>query len=76
MLIVIHADMRALGYCNRGARSWFARHQLDWADFIHQGIEAEQLLATGDAMAEAVVAVAQSRVSGDTTNGDEHGRQQ
>jgi hypothetical protein len=76
MLIVIHADMRALGYCNRGARSWFARHQLDWADFIHQGIAAEQLLATGDAMAEAVVAVARNRVSSDTTNGDEHGRQQ
>lgn len=75
MLVVIHADMRALGYCNRGARSWFARHQLDWAEFINQGIDAEQLLATGDAMAEAVVAVAQSRVSGDT-NGDEHGRQQ
>lgn len=75
MLIVIHADMRSLGYCNRGARSWFIRHQLDWAEFINQGIEAEQLLATGDAMAEAVVAVAQSRVSGDT-NGDKHGWQQ
>ena len=75
MLIVIHADMRSLGYCNRGARSWFIRHQLDWAEFINQGIEAEQLLATGDAMAEAVVAVAQSRVNSDT-NGDEHGRQQ
>lgn len=73
MLIVIHADMRSLGYCNRGARSWFARHHLDWADFINQGIDAEQLLATGDAMAEAVVAVAQSRVNSDT-NGDEHGR--
>lgn len=76
MLIVIHSDMRALGYCNRGARSWFARHQLDWADFINKGIDAEQLLATGDAMAEAVVAVAQNRVSDDSTNGDEHGRQQ
>lgn len=75
MLIVIHADMRSLGYCNRGARSWFVRHKLDWADFINQGIEAEQLLATGDAMAEAVVAVAQSRVNRET-NGDEHGRQQ
>lgn len=75
MLIVIHADMRSLGYCNRGARSWFIRHQLDWAEFINQGIEAEQLLATGDAMAEAVVAVAQSRARGDTTNGVEDGRQ-
>lgn len=31
MIIVIHADMRALGYCNRGARSWFARN---WTGLI------------------------------------------
>jgi len=28
-ILVTHGDMRRLGYCNRGARECFARHQLD-----------------------------------------------
>lgn len=72
MVVVIHADMRALGYCNRGARQWFARHRLDWSDFLNQGIAAEQLLATGDAMAEEVVAIAKQRLLA----GEDHGRSQ
>ena len=62
MLIVTHADLRALGYCNRGARTWFAYHHLDWADFLAQGIPAETLLAIDDAMATAVVKSAQQRL--------------
>jgi len=46
--------MRELGYCNRGAREWFARQGLSWADFLAGGIEADKLRATGDAMAERV----------------------
>lgn len=49
-------------YCNPGARLFFARHQLDWRDFLFNGIDAQALLATGDAMAEAVVAAARARV--------------
>lgn len=60
---VTHADMRALEYCNRGARQWFARHGLDWAAFISAGLPAAQLLATGDAMAHAVVEVALRRAA-------------
>jgi hypothetical protein len=49
--------MKAAGldYCNPGARRWFAHHKLDWSDFIVNGISEEVLLATGDAMALAVV---------------------
>ncbi len=47
--------MRELGYCNRGAREFFARHGLSWADFLAQGVEADKLRATGDAMAMHVV---------------------
>lgn len=72
MVVVIHADMRALGYCNRGARQWFARHQLSWSDFLNHGIGADRLLATGDAMAEEVVAVAKQRLLA----GEDHGRSQ
>ena len=69
-LVVTHADMRALGYCNRGARDWFARHRLDWSRFIDQGLPADLLLATGDSMAQGVVAVASQR----RNTGGEDGR--
>jgi hypothetical protein len=68
-LVVIHADMRSLGYCNRGARAWFARHRLDWSQFINQGLPARVLLATGDALAEDVVAVARRRLSEEPLDG-------
>lgn len=57
--IVQHRHMRALGYCNRGAREWFARHGLSWSEFVREGIDAEQLRATNDAMADRVIARAE-----------------
>lgn len=68
MTTVEHRHMRQLGYCNRGAREWFARHGLSWADFVRQGIDAEQLRATNDAMAARVVAHAEQE-------GRAHGQQ-
>jgi hypothetical protein len=62
-LIVTHADMRSLGYCNRGAREWFTRHGLDWSRFIDEGLPADVLLATGDSMAQDVVQVASRRMN-------------
>lgn len=53
--MVRHVHMRELGYCNRGARDFFGRHGLSWADFLANGIEASRLVATGDGMALKVV---------------------
>ncbi|MEW6169847.1 MAG: hypothetical protein AB1651_19515 [Pseudomonadota bacterium] len=69
-LIVTHADMRSLGYCNRGAREWFTRHRLDWSRFIDEGLPADVLLANGDSMAQDVVQVATRRMNA----GGEDGR--
>lgn len=56
MTLLVHPrHMRALKYCARGARAFFRRHGLDWQRFITTGIPAEELIATGDAMAAAVV---------------------
>lgn len=44
--------------CSTGARVWFTEHGLSWNDFIAQGIDADRLLATGDAFAIAVVETA------------------
>jgi len=47
--------VRAAGLCVNGSRSWFARHGLDFRAFLRDGLDAETLLATGDAMAQRVV---------------------
>ena len=39
------------GYCIRGAKVWCARHGIDFAKFVREGIEADRLLATGDQLA-------------------------
>lgn len=44
-----------VGLCSRGARTWCAAHGIDWMDFVANGIDAEVLIATGDAMALRVV---------------------
>jgi hypothetical protein len=69
MTLVLHRHMRELGYCNRGARAFFARHGLDWRAFLAGGIQADLLAATGDAMAMKVVERARAE-------GASNGRQQ
>lgn len=54
MLITI-SDVRKAGNCVKGARRWFELHDLDFLAFVRDGLPAEVLLATGDAMAIRVV---------------------
>ncbi len=42
-------------YCSSGAREWFGRNNLSWNEFVFHGICESKLIATGDAMAIAVV---------------------
>lgn len=60
-VLVLQKDMRALKYCSRGVRDFFKRHDLDYSDFLKNGIPASTLEATGDAMAKAVAEVARGR---------------
>jgi len=48
-------DIRAAGHCVAGARDWFKAYDLDFRDFVRNGIDAEVLLATGDALAVQVI---------------------
>ena len=43
------------GLCARGARRFCARYGIDWVDFVRDGVPASRLLATGDALAAALV---------------------
>ena len=62
-VIVKMEHMRSLRYCSRGVREFFERHQLNYSDFLQNGISGEELLAASgnDAMAAAVVEVAHGR---------------
>ena len=62
-------DIRAARYCLPGVRPWFRRHGLDWQAFLDDGIPAETLRATGDALVEPVIAQAKARETAAVTNG-------
>ena len=52
---VTKEDLRPLGYCHNAARKWFADRGLDWADFIENGIEIEELERVGDHLSARVI---------------------
>lgn len=60
-MIITMRDIRAACMCSRGTRAFFERHGIDWAEFLRNGVPAEKLESTGDAMAMHVVEVARGR---------------
>lgn len=50
--------------CHGGARKWWARQGLDWADFVANGIDSSVLTATRDGLALRVVKTAEMEASG------------
>jgi uncharacterized NAD(P)/FAD-binding protein YdhS len=54
-------DIRSSKMCAKGARRFFVRHDLDWQDFIRNGIEAEKVQNIQDAMCQKVIEVARER---------------
>lgn len=64
MTVVHMVHIRRAKQCSQGARAFFVRHGLDWSDFLRNGIDAEKLRATGDAMALSVVEQAEREERG------------
>ena len=60
-VIVTVRDMRACKICSRGARKFCKRHNINWTNFITNGIPEEVLIATGNAMAMQMVEAARGR---------------
>lgn len=52
--------IREAGMCSKGTRAFFEAHNLDWNEFLREGIDAAKLEATGDAMAIKVAKVAKN----------------
>lgn len=51
-------------YCARGTREFFRRYGLDWGRFLREGIDAQDLVDTGDAMALRCVTNAREEADG------------
>lgn len=51
-------------YCPWGLRAWWKLHELDFADFLKNGILAKDLLATGDSAAHEAVMTKWERLHG------------
>lgn len=54
-------DIRAAGMCNHGAREYFRLHNLDWFDFLQNGISFDVLEQFGDIDAKTVLQIAIKR---------------
>lgn len=54
-LIITMTDIRRAGHCARGTKAWFDQHDLDFRDFLANGITAADLAATGDGIALQVI---------------------
>lgn len=62
---VLPTDLPMAGLCVNGARDWFAKHGLDFRDFIKNGTPVEVMRATGCPLAERACQAAEKRVNGD-----------
>ena len=62
-VIVRMEHCRELRYCARGVRELFSRYDLDYTDFLNNGIDSDKLLeaTSNDGMALAAVEVARGR---------------
>lgn len=52
------------GYCAQGMKVFADKYGLDFKEFVRNGIDEEQLLATGDAMALMAVEAARKEANG------------
>jgi len=60
-LIIRMPDVRAAKQCSRGARQFCTDHNLDWSDFLKNGIKSGILIDLNDEMAMQVVRCANGR---------------
>lgn len=62
-LTVHMRHVRAARLCSRGGREWFRRRGLSWADFLRDGLPADTLRETGDALALRAVKAAEEEAA-------------
>lgn len=60
-VIIKMVDVRSALNCSRGARAFFIRHNLDWSDFLKNGIPESKLSHIDDIMCKEVIENAKKR---------------
>lgn len=68
-VIVTMADVRAVQQCSGGARKFFNRYNLDYGAFLRDGVPADVLRRTGDALAEPAIENAERRMQAQNREG-------
>lgn len=63
-MIIWISDCKKVFYCSRGIRLFAVKYDMDYADFIKNGIDSEKLLrlTSNDSMAVKIVEHAHGRV--------------
>lgn len=64
-MIIRMNDLRLCGICIDGARSFWDTHNLDWVDFLINGIDSDILLRLNDHMATEAVEKTEGRLLAD-----------
>ncbi len=64
MTIATMKHIRRAELCSDGARRWFKANNLNWQDFLDNGIDASILEATGDVQAIQVAKLAREDADG------------
>lgn len=59
--LVTLQDARSVYFCTKGVRLFFKKYNLDYMEFLNNGIDAQELINTGDSMALQVVEAANGR---------------
>lgn len=54
--------VKQAGLCSRGLRLFATEHNLDWVDFLENGIDIDDVKNIDDALVQAVIAAAQKEV--------------
>jgi len=54
-MIVHYDDAKLAGHCPSGVRRWFEAHDLDFRDFLDNGIKVGELRGIDDALWQRVV---------------------
>lgn len=55
------SDLRVGGYCVDGSRRWFEAQQLDFRDFIRNGIDVETVRPIDDPIVRRCIQIAEER---------------
>jgi len=57
-MVITLQHVRNVLYCSNGTRAFFAKYNLDYSDFLKNGIDEQKLLDLNDSMANKVVEAA------------------